>query len=376
MLAYISTWLLLVIYSFTLQDFNLTLYNYPIWNQVRHQLQNLGYFNRPLAAVIFVILISLIIWLYWRIIKSNLKIPVGKTLIKPFLLFCLFGLVAYPLFSHDIFNYIFNAKMVIIYKVNPHIQTAIQFSSDLWTRFMHNVHTPAPYAYGWTVLSLIPGIATLFNNFTIAFFSMKLFIYGFLLLQLYILRKIILKLFPQQSWRWWLFALNPLVLTETLIMGHNDVVMMSLVLISFWFLLKSKKIFDQPWSLAICFLLISASIKYATIVLLPLYLFKQLTKKLDFSSIASILLLLIMFVRPDQLHSWYLIWAFSFAVLSRSRLVISIFTALTLGALLRYTPYIYYGHWDSPVYPLRNLIWLGALVFIPCFYKLTDGKTE
>ena len=369
MISYLFIWLLLVIYSFTRQDLNLTLYNWPIWNQLRSQLQNLGNFHRPLAAIILLILITIFSWLYWRLIKSSHKLPAAKTLLRLFLPFILFGLFAYPLFSHDIYNYIFNAKMVLIYHANPHIQTAIQFSSDLWTRFMHNIHTPAPYAYGWTLLSLIPGLATLTNSFTLSLWSTKLFIYGFFLLQLYILSLLIAKLFPQQPRRWWLFALNPLVLTETLIVGHNDVVMMSLALISYWFLLQSKKILDKPWYLAISFLLLSAVIKYATIILLPLYLVKSLTKKHHFSALAAVFLFLLMFIRPGQLHSWYLIWALSFAVLSRSRLLLSFFIALSFGALFRYLPYIYYGHWDPPVYLLRNLIWFLSLLLAPLIYS-------
>jgi len=76
-----------------------------------------------------------------------------------------------------------------------------------------------------------------------------------------------------------------------------------------------------------------------------------------------------MFTRPDQLHSWYLIWAFSFAVLAKPKWLVSLFTALTFGALLRYAPYIYFGHWDPPVYFLRNLIWVSSLVLTPLLLK-------
>jgi len=285
------------------------------------------------------------------------------------------------MFSYDIFNYLFNAKMVLLFKVNPHIQTAINYP-DPMLRFMRNIHTPAPYAYGWTIVSLIPGLAWFLGKFTISLWTMKTFVATFWLGQLIILKKLVQKMFPGQSFRWWLFTLSPLVLIETLIVGHNDVVMMLPALVSFFFLLKSKKLMDKNFIHSLFFLTLSASIKYATLILLPLYFLPYLNlrglswkvEKVDLPTYFSWILLAIMFIRPGQLHSWYLIWAFSFAVLSKSRLTLSIFTALTIGAVLRYTPFIYYGHWDPPVYLLRNLIWLGSLLITPLIFKIIKPK--
>lgn len=352
MIGFILLWLLLVIYSFTRQDLNLTWYN-----QLTVPLQNLGWYQRPLATVIFVVLSLLFIAAYLFLIRRRLS---WRWLVAVAVL----GISAYPMFSYDLFNYLFNAKMVWIYQANPHVQTAIEFSADPMLRFMQNIHTPAPYAYGWTAASLLPGLAWFSTKFTLAFWAMKTFIAAFWLGQLWILRQLVNKLFPKESWRFWLFALNPLMLVETLINGHNDVVMMFLALLSYWFLLHSKKI------KSILLLLLSISIKYVTVVLLPVFTFHLRGGKLDIPLWASVALLTIMFVRPDQLHSWYLIWAFSFAVLAKPKWLVAVFTALTFGALLRYAPYIYYGHWDPPVYFIRNLIWAGLLLITPLIRRL------
>lgn len=350
MIKFIFVWLLLALFSFTQQDLNLTIYN-----NIFSWVQYLGFYRRPLATGIFIILIFLLFWFYFKLLKRGFS---WRWLI----LLILIALPAYPIFSYDIFNYLFNAKMVLIYHANPHLQTAINFAFDPMLRFMHNVHTSAPYAYGWTGLSLLPGLAWLTQNFTLSFWAMKLFIAGFWLGQLWIMQKLVQRLFPQQQWRFWLFALNPLVLVETLINGHNDVVMMFFALLSYWFFINSKKF------RSLLFLLLSASIKYATIVLLPLFSLRGdslQAKKIDLPTLFSVALLLVMFIRPGQLHSWYLIWAFSFVVLSRSKWLIKVFTALTIGALLRYAPYLYFGNWDPPVYLIRNLIWVGSLLFVP-----------
>ena len=351
-ILYILSWLLLVIYSFTRQDLNLTWYN-----QLTAPLQTLGWYQRPLATLVFVALVFLVFIIYLYLIKKKIKFIY-------LLIIAAAGIFAYPMFSYDLFNYLFNAKMVWIYQVNPHVRTAIEFSADPMLRFMQNVHTPAPYAYGWTITSLLPGLVWFTGKFTLAFWAMKGFVAVFWLGQLWILKKLVTKLFPQEPWRFYLFALNPLVLVETLINGHNDVVMMFLALLSFWFLLNGKKIH------AMLLLLLSASIKYASIVILPILQVRNL-KKISISSLSAIALFLVMFTRPDQLHSWYLIWAFSFAVLAKPKWLVSLFTALTFGALLRYAPYIYFGHWDPPVYLLRNLIWVSSLAFVPLILKRT-----
>lgn len=388
-------------------------------------MTQLGYFNRPLSTIIFVILVILLFTVYCLLImrlchpgakhsgaigspslKSKgdsitLRLRSGfqNDKINWLIAITLILLLAYPLFSHDIFNYIFNAKMVWFYKQNPHKQVAAYFIHDVWLRFMHNVHTPAPYAYGWTIISLTPGILTLTQNLKLSLWGMKGFIALFWIGQLWILAKIIKRLFPKENYRWFLFALNPLVLIETLVVGHNDVVMMFLALVSFYFLLKTKKIISKEFFLSLLFLGLSVSIKYATIILVPLWLAchpgvprimretigppslksrkdsivarLRLLLQNDIGSWAAIFLFAIIFTRLDQLHSWYLIWAFSFAILSKSKWIISIFTALTFGALLRYAPYLYFGNWNPQVYMLRNLIWLTSLILIFPILKLT-----
>lgn len=345
MISFLFVWLLFCLFSFTQQDLNLTFYH-----NIFSAFQHFGYYYRPLNTFIFIVLSILLILVYFKLLKSGFS---------KFWLLIIPAIFSYPLFSFDIFNYLFNAKMVLIYQANPHIKTALDFAWDPMLRFMHNVTTPAPYAYGWTIFSLLPGLAWFTGKFTLVFWLMKLFIVCFWLLTLKVLRQLVTALFPKELWRWWLFALNPLVLVETLINGHNDIVMVFFALQSYWLLMQSQK------TRSIFLLVISASIKYVTILLLPFYFLKSKLAKLDLPTVFAIILTLAMFTRPDQLHSWYLIWAFSFAVLSRHRFWISLFTALTLGGLLRYAPYLYFGHWDPPVYLLRNLIWGVSLLLTP-----------
>lgn len=369
-IVYLILAILFTIYSYSQVDLNLTLSKNSLYLSIQEQLTYLGYYLRNWSTLIFVGLSFLLFGIYFFLLKGIVKQKekiVGSWWKRVLIIGFVFWL-AYPVFSHDIFNYIFNAKIVWIYQRNPHVDVAAYFVHDVWLRFMHNIHTPAPYAYGWTVLSLIPGVVTISSKLKLSLWTMKLFIGLFWAGQLWIMAKIVNKYFPKENWRWFLFALSPLVLIETLVVGHNDVVMMFLALTGYWFLLKSKSFIDKKYVLSLLFLGLSISIKYATIVLLPLWIVKRLMPKADLATLASFLLLGTMFARPSQLHSWYLIWAFSFAVLARKRWVVVLFTSLTAGALLRYAPYLFYGNWDPPVWMLRNYIWPGiALVLIALF---------
>lgn len=62
-----------------------------------------------------------------------------------------------------------------------------------------------------------------------------------------------------------LFAWNPLVLLMAVGDGHNDILMMAAVLLAVWFLVK------ESWTLALGTLVLSAWIKYASAICLPLF---------------------------------------------------------------------------------------------------------
>lgn len=336
------------VYSYSQIDLNLTLSSNKIYQSFQKSMIQLGYFNRPLSTLIYSLIVFILYTLYfigYRFLKKRkLSIRAMWWLVALTVGILLFS---YPALSHDIFNYIFNAKMVLVYHKNPHVNVALEFPRDLWTRFMHNTHTPAPYFYGWTILSLIPSFLGL-GKLTINLLSFKLFELPFFIWQIFLLNKILNKLLPKERLnRLFLFVLNPLLLIETFGSGHNDVVMMSLALCSLWFLVKEEKTTLKNLILSIFFLLLSASIKYVTIILLPLYLIYSLRKKFDIASFSAILLFLVIFTRPqDQFQPWYLIWSLSFATFSKNNWVLKLILYFSFSLMLRYLPLLYIGEFN------------------------------
>lgn len=352
------------VYSYSQIDLNLTLFSNKIYQTFQKSMIQLGYFNRSFSTLIYTLIILILYAVYCILYTSFKK---GKLSLKNLWLITALAigilLFSYPALSHDIFNYIFNAKMVLVYHKNPHINVALEFPHDLWTRFMHNTHTPAPYFYGWTALSLFPSLLG-FSKLTLNLLTFKLFEIVFFIWQIDLLNKILNKLLPKERLnRLFLFILNPLILIETFGNGHNDVVMISLALFSLWFLIKEEKTTFKNLIPSIIFLLLSASIKYVTIILLPIYLIYGFKKKIDIGSICAIILFLVIFTRPqDQFHPWYLIWSLSFAAFAKKEWLFSILLYFSLSLMLRYAPLFYIGEYRRQTQNLMSLV-----TFLPTF---------
>src|SRR5579872_2350917 len=117
--GYIIFLFLFSIYSYAILDPNITFARVPIWAQFRNAMVQLGYHEQQWSAIIFLIgIVGLFIFQY--LIIKNTK---WKSKIDVFRLSLLIGgvlLVSYPFLSHDLFNYIFDAKIATFYHQNPY----------------------------------------------------------------------------------------------------------------------------------------------------------------------------------------------------------------------------------------------------------------
>src|SRR3989338_9660250 len=96
---------LLLIYSFSQLDLNLTLSSHSVYQSFQQQLTYLGYFNRPLSTAIYIFIVLLLAISYWLLHRSKLRL-----LAKSRLNLCQFWLAvlatviilfpSYPAFSH------------------------------------------------------------------------------------------------------------------------------------------------------------------------------------------------------------------------------------------------------------------------------------
>ena len=427
-LTLIFYWLVLsvwAVFSFSQTDPNLTLINQPFFINFQNMIWNWGGDrNRLVITYVGIIIAGFILYglIYQKLKQLNLTLNMvlekwgWKKLVLGYFLFCLPLFFSYNALSHDVFNYIFNAKMVVVYGANPHVKVALDFAFDTWTRFMHNVHTPAPYAYGWTALSLTPYILG-FGKFLLTWLMFRVMAFVSILLLIY---------------SWWQYAktvkvqlkidqmalvlLNPLMLIEIISNQHNDLWMMVPAIYGLVLMVGSQK---NKWRLLGGWLLfgLSVSIKYASILLLPFYFWVLLANSLDkiiekrlpkffmgwlvksdgVSRLAFKLLPLPMSImmflplllpRAQQFHAWYLAWIlvwiplfslkdtennqFSWwQVITKTRIFqslaslkewwMSLIIVFSLTSMLRYVPWLLNGGFSDSILQEQKMITWSAI---------------
>jgi hypothetical protein len=284
-----------------------------------------------------------------------------KFLWKTIILTTLLLVFSYPAFSYDIFNFMFYAKTIIIHHQNPYIVKPLDFAGvDPWLSFLHWTHRPSILPPLWTALTLIPYILG-FGKFLVILWNFKILATIFYILSVYWLGKIAKILFPEKKvFIMTFFALNPLVVIESIVSAHLDIAMVAFSYLFILLLIEKKKVFS------FFVLSLSVSIKYVTLILFPLIL----------TGFRRELLLLLMIIgllfvtNQVEIQPWYWLWILPYAALFPDKKWILVFTTtISFGLLLRYAPYFYYGHWNDPVPFIKLLVTVG-FASLGLFYLL------
>jgi hypothetical protein len=323
--------------------------------------------NRQQIVVLYSIFILAFFYFYSQFIRKIKTLPKLKIIIGISIAVLIFS---YPAFlSFDIFNYIATAKTLFFYGENPYIVMPIEFEGDSLLSFTHAANKIALYGPLWVGLTAIPFFLGL-GNYLLTVISFKIFIALFFIGATYLIWRISNNIFSVS-----LFALNPLVLIETFMSSHNDIVMMFFAILAFY-LLKKKKL-----SLSFIFILASILIKYATVLLIPVFIYAtiKIIKKEDldwdkiflisFFSMSSIFLLSHF---REEIYPWYAIWFLPFAALvPNKKIILYISLAFSLGLLFRYTPFMLYGtHFGTTPF-VKNLV-----TFVPPLVALIYFKDK
>jgi hypothetical protein len=333
---------LLFLYSYTQVDLGMTLTRVSVWQTLQQKFQYIGYFNRPLSTLLFLSLLAVFFVLYGITLRY-----IRKKQLNARDVWILIGVVAgitclsYPAFSYDFFNYLFTAKTVLIYQKNPYIVTPLQFSGvESWLSFMHWTHLPSAYTPLWILYTLVPFILG-FGYFLILMWNLKIFIAAAYLFTAWGIGKILEK--ENKTYALLgiaIFAFNPLIIIESLVSPHNDILMMALAIGSVIAYQHGKR--WASWFI----LSLSIAMKLMTIFLIPAFFLKW-NRKVALAGIA-IGLCVVLFQR--EVLGWYWVWIVPFiALLPEKSWLTTISAGVSLGLLLRYAPFLYYGHWNDPV---------------------------
>ena len=360
----------LFLYSFTQVDLGLALTRFPWLYNIQRAFQTIGYFNRPLSAALYIFIISLLLISYFLVLSAIKKnIISSKTTWMLIIYTTVILAFSYNAFSHDLFNYIFDAKILTFYGKNPYFYKALDFPGDPMLSFMHWTHRTYPYGPVWLGIT-IPFSFLGQNVFIITFFLFKILISVSYLGSVYFIEKIMQKINPKYAlFSAVFFAFNPLVLVEVLVSAHLDIFMILLALVSMYLVIQNK------YLLALFFLILSIGTKYATIFLLPAFLaivvLQYMKKRIPWSLInASAVLCLSISViaasrQSGNFQPWYILVLMPFlALLSKGQLLLMVSYVISLGGLLTYLPYLYFGNWDAPVPQILNKLYISCGVFI------------
>lgn len=354
----------LFLYSYTQVDLNLTLSRVSLWQTIQRAFQYVGYFQRPVSTVWYLVTLSAFFVLYGIVLVCMKRKTMGEQdLWKIVIAVTAMLVLSYPAFSYDMFNYMFTAKTVLIYQKNPYAVLPLQFAGiDPWINFMRWVHLPSAYTPLWIALTL-PAYLFGFQLFLLILWNMKLLVAGFYLFSVWCVGAIL-----KQSDKnnvvlgMGILALNPLIIIESLVSAHNDIAMMAFALLAIYLFIKKKY-----WS-AWLMLALSIALKLMTIFLVPAVLTKW---KRGFALVGMSLGLILVLTRREFLP-WYFVWVLPFvALLPTMTTVLVIASGLSLGLLLQYAPYLYYGHWNAPVPVLKWWVTVApaALVSIGLFLR-------
>lgn len=366
--GHIITVIGLFLYSFTQVDLGLTLTQWSIWQVGQTFFQKIGYFNRPLSALFYLVIIFLLFLFYVFILASIRKKMVSKKQAWVLLITASFLLTfSYNAFSYDLFNYVFDAKIVTFYKQNPYLHKALDYPQDPMLSFMHWTHRTYPYGPSWLALTVplsylglgffLPTIL-LFKALAAASFLGTAFFIGKILKEV---RK------EDELLGVALFGLNPLILIESLVSAHNDIVMVFFLMASLYFFLRKRIVFSLG------LFLLSAGVKFATLFLLPLFvlgLFFRVENKEIFWQrliLGSVFLMVAAIVLASfrtNFQPWYLLFVMPLvALLPKNPLIVMPTIAFSFFSLLRYVPFLYLGNWDPPVPEILSFLTLAAFVF-------------
>ena len=341
----------LTIFSYTQVEKPLSISSNPIIAKIVSNLSTFGTYQKETTGTIFLlILFGLFLhYLFFLFQTKRVNISVIVTLSVLILFF------SYPAFlSHDIFSYIFDAKILDHYHTLPWLFAPKNFSEDPLLPFVHWSSSTTRYGPIWLVFSSVLYFVGQDNLLLILILFKLLGIIPFFF-NTYIL-SLILNALKLDKKNLVLFVANPLILLESLVGPHTDMLMTTFVLFSLYFLLvKSQTKSLIAFILSIGVKIVSLPIGLA-FVLANIFSVKGKTIVLVFYwlSLAGTIII----IARWSINPWYFTLPITLStLLYKDRTIRYIAVSLSFAALFRYLPYFYLGFFD-PRNKIRAFIFL------------------
>jgi len=376
-ISWILVSVFLLLYSFTQVDLSLTLSRASFVQDIQKVFQYVGWFNRPLSTLLFITIIGVMLVLYGLTLSAvRKKLLDIKRIWKLIIMLAVILFFAYNAFSYDLFNYIFDAKILTHYGLNPYEHKALDFAGDPMLSFMHWTHRSYPYGPVWLAIT-VPLSFLGFGYFLVTFYLFKLIAVLSYIWSAYLIKKIAQteKVDVDPTFAVAAFALNPLVIVETLVSAHNDMAMIALALFGVY------AYFVRSYIKSFVGIMGSLLLKYATVLIIPAIfargIFKVSINTFFYILIISMSAAVLFATYRTNFQPWYLLFVIPFAVFVANKYFVLIpLFVLTLAGLLQYIPYLYLGNWNPPIPMILNGIMLGGVVLSFLMVAFTYIKNQ
>lgn len=352
---------LLFLYSYTQVDLSLTLSKASVFQSIQKSFQYIGWFERPLSSALYISVFAILFFIYLWTIRLVNKNKIDRKLIWITIL-SITGVLtlSYNAFSYDLFNYIFDAKIITLYNQNPYLHKALDFPGDPMLSFMHWTHRTYPYGPVWLLLT-VPVSFLGSQVFIVTFFLFKILIGSFFILTIWAVERISrLQGVKNPLLPLAVIAFNPFVLSESLVSSHNDIVMMGLFMLGLFYVLSKEK--TKGWVLV----LLSIGVKFATLLTAILVILSSLTKKGKYLIYGSLFVMSIAVIAASMrtnYQPWYFLYVVPFiALLSWKKFFLIPFIVFSTINVIYYVPYLHTGNWDPPIPSILNALVIAGLL--------------
>ena len=266
-----------------------------------------------LNFIAFIVSFGLLTFVYFQLIKYREEVfkNIKQIMIFTAIVAILFAIII-PVTSSDVYSYIASGWIDSHYGENPYYIATNQITNaseegarDEMFFKVARCWREEPVVYGPAWIIICKGLTLLsFGDINIALISFKIAsVLALMACTLLIYKITNKKLFTT------LFALNPLVLFETIANVHNDIFLVLFVLLSLYMVVKKKNLF-----VGVLFLAIATAIKYLSILLLPFLLLYALKEEKIAKRIQKSILYFIEYVAC--IVAFYLIYARDLEVLA------------------------------------------------------------
>lgn len=371
-LLYFIILTVLGIFSYGFTDPNMMLSRNPFFVRFHSPLFHLAYYERPLATILFLSLLLLLFVFYIIFFRNGVKFfSVKRNFIYTILIATILLVFSYPALTYDLFNYMTTAKVAFTYHENPYVVMPIEIPNEPYLAFTRAANKLALYGPVWIVISAIPhylGFGNVWSTILAFKFVSALAYLGMTYLIYRVTKSVKNVLF---------FAFNPLVLIETIMSGHNDIFMMVFALLglALWNrgdtrsrILGGISFFFSWW------------IKFVTILLTPIFLFKRFSFEHILTVTYWFFAIVFFVIAPirEELYPWYAVWLVSTAAMlpmKRHQFLFEFTFVLSFALELRALPYMWMGYYEG-IGPLLRLVVtvvpLGAYFLFYAVRKVTQ----